>query len=133
MKRLLVLVAACGSPSAPPPPQPSPPQPSQPQSSPVVADAAPGDPRRWFAGDVHMHVAPPDDPTDVTMNVHAIAAAARTNGLDFVVLTPHLWGSRWGDAFRAEWRTLARDAAAIAKPAMIPGVEWGDGDGHVTV
>src|SRR5689334_3508915 len=115
MKRLLVLVAACGSPSAPPLPSPPP----------VVADAAPVDPRRWFAGDVHMHVAPPDDPADVMMNVPAIADAARTNGLDFVLLTPHLWASRWGDAFRTEWHTLARDAAAIETPAMIPGVEWG--------
>ena len=80
-----------------------------------------------------MHVAPPDDPHDVVMGVQQIAEAAVTAGLDFVVLTPHLWDTRWGEAFRAQWKTLANDAAAIATPTMIPGVEWTHPDGHFTV
>ena len=126
MKQLVLalLLAACGS--------------RELTGKPVARDARPdaptvADTRQWFAGDVHMHVAPPDDPHDVVMNVQQIAEAAVTAGLDFVVLTPHLWDTRWGEAFRTEWRTLAEDAAAIAKPTMIPGVEWGDRDGHFTV
>jgi hypothetical protein len=92
-----------------------------------------GDRRMWFAGDVHMHVAPPDDPKDVMLSVRQIAEAATKTGMDFVVLTPHLWESRWGGEFRRQWKQLAEDAAAIAKPTMIPGVEYGDRDGHFTV
>jgi predicted metal-dependent phosphoesterase TrpH len=108
-------------------------------ATPALRDAAHADStsvvdeRRWFAGDVHMHVAPPDDASDVTLSIHEIADAAKRAGMDFVVLTPHLWQSRWGTAFRAAWRELAGDAAAIASPTMIPGVEWGDRDGHFTV
>ncbi len=121
---LALLLAACGSREALPP---------MPARA-VVADArVEVDPRRWFAGDVHMHVAPPDDPNDVVMNVHELAAAALAAGLDFVVLTPHLWSSRWGDAFRRQWKSFADEATAIARPTMIPGVEWGDRDGHFTV
>jgi hypothetical protein len=92
-----------------------------------------GDRRRWFAGDVHMHVAPPDDASDVSLSVQQIAEAATQAGMDFVVLTPHLWESRWNGAFRRQWKRLAEDAAAIARPTMIPGVEWSDRDGHFTV
>ena len=128
MKRVLLTFAVgCSAPSPPPKPV-------------VVADARlidahplADEPRRWLAGDVHMHVAPPDDPADVTFGARAIADAALQAGLDFVVLTPHLWSSRWGEPFRREWRTLADDAAQIEKPTMIPGVEWGDRDGHFTV
>ncbi len=99
-----------------------------------AADPLAADPRRWFAGDVHMHVSPPDDPADVTMNVQQIARAAATAGLDFVVLTPHVWQARWeSGGFRGAWRRLAADAAQITTPTMIPGAEWSDRDGHFTV
>lgn len=91
------------------------------------------DRRKWFAGDVHMHVAPPDDPNDVVLSVKEIAEVAARAGMDFVVLTPHLWESRWGSAFRRQWKQLADHAAAIAEPTMIPGVEYSDRDGHFTV
>lgn len=95
------------------------------------ADAKPTpDRRRWFAGDVHMHVAPPD--TDVTLGVGGIAAAARAAKLDFVVLTPHLWPGRRGAGFAREWRTMAA-AARSETPTLIPGVEWTTAAGHFTV
>jgi hypothetical protein len=128
----LIAIAGCSSPRTEPPP-------------PVVAlhDAVVDglvdafalvpDPRRWFAGDVHMHVAPPDHPADVVMSAAQIAEAARKAELDFVVLTPHLWPARWSAAFRREWRTFARTARAESRPTLIPGVEWTTGDGHFTV
>ena len=122
MKQLvLLLLAACGS--------------RELAGHAVARDSKPAtaDERRWFAGDVHMHVSPPDDPNDVVMNVEQIAEAAMTAGLDFVVLTPHLWGSRWGSAFRDEWAAMADAANATAKPTLIPGVEWTTPDGHFTV
>jgi hypothetical protein len=122
---LALLLAACGSGELGAPPKP--------MTSSDAAAPAELDPRRWFGGDVHMHVAPPDDPHDVVMNVEQIADAALAAGLDFVVLTPHLWHSRWGAEFRRQWGAFANDARAIAKPTMIPGVEWGDRDGHFTI
>lgn len=135
MRPLLLVLAACGSRDAAPP-APAPPSPHEAASPDAIAsdaDRSAGDPRRWLAGDVHMHVAPPDDPDDVALDLDAIAEAAARAGLDFVVLTPHLWTARWGDGFRRQWRALAADAARVARPVMIPGVEWGDRDGHFTV
>ncbi len=144
MHRLIALsasiltVGACSSPS-PVPPIATPP------ASPATAlhDAVLGtvvealdelpDPRRWFAGDVHMHVTPPDDPTDVSLSVHEIATRARSAGMDFVVLTPHVWPARWSKAFRREWKQLAETARAETLATMIPGVEWTTRDGHFTV
>src|SRR6185295_11843555 len=82
---------------------------------------------------VHMHVSPPDDPADVMMTVAQIAEAARRNGLDFVVLTPHLWPARWGRTFRREWSELAVRARGERGSTLLPGVEWTTGDGHFTV
>src|SRR5262249_32574278 len=66
-----------------------------------------------------------------------IAAAARDNHLDFVVLTPHLWPARWAKPnrtrFQREWRELAAAAKAEAGVTLIPGVEWSSGSGHFTV
>jgi hypothetical protein len=102
-----------------------------------IAEASPPPERQWFAGDVHMHVSPPDDPDDVQMSPAQIAAAARDNHLDFVVLTPHLWPGRWAkpnrERFQREWRQLAAAAQAERGVTLIPGVEWSTGDGHFTV
>src|SRR5688572_27437611 len=130
MRRLLFLLAACGGQRSEPPPKLAGPGDAVAKDA---GDPLAADPRKWFAGDVHMHVAPPDDPADVTLDVRAIADGAVAAGLDFVVLTPHLWPARWGSEFREQWRTLADQATAIAKPTMIPGVEWSDNDGHFTV
>ena len=130
--RLLVLaVAACSSPA---PPRASIPDDASDARRADAHDTRDGrDSRRWLAGDIHMHVAPPDDPSDVRMAIAAIAEAARENKLDFVVLTPHLWPGRRGAAFDREWKTLATDARAMRAPIMIPGVEWTTPLGHFTV
>jgi hypothetical protein len=44
-----------------------------------------------LAGDLHCHVAPPDDDYHVTRGLPATLELARAEGLDFVNLTPHLW------------------------------------------
>lgn len=101
--------------------------------APFAGIDANADPRRWYAGDLHMHVAPPDS-GDVELSITEIAAAAAQAGMDFVVLTPHLWASRWQSAdWIAAWRKLAEAAATIKSPTLIPGVEWTTGDGHFTV
>jgi hypothetical protein len=93
---------------------------------------APADTRRWLAGDVHMHVSPTDDPADVDLDVAQIAERARAAGMDFVVLTPHVWPAHRG-VVGAAWRKLAADARAIKGITLIPGVEWSVPDGHFTV
>ncbi len=115
-------VAVLASPDAAPPPPPPPPPPPK--------------PRRWIAGDLHMHVAPPGALRDVTMTIPQIAKQARKNGLEFVIVTPHLWERGWnGPRQRAKWQGLWHDMAALARAqegvTMIPGVEYGEsGVGH---
>lgn len=127
--RLLVLslVVACSS---------SAPRAATRDDAPVAGFEAHADSRHWFAGDMHMHVAPPDDPNDVDLSITEIATRAAKAGMDFVVLTPHLWPWRWtndGPAFRSAWQTLEHTCATIQKPTMIPGAEWTTRDGHFTV
>src|SRR5688500_853109 len=124
MRVLAVLaLVACSSPSSP--------------SLPPVETKRPIDARevaqRWLAGDLHMHLAPRDPAGVVGLSVVEIAAAATKAGMDFVVLTPHLWPARWPAEWRQEWSELAKTAAAIGTPIMIPGVEWTTRDGHFTV
>jgi hypothetical protein len=85
---------------------------------------------RWLAGDLHLHVAPLDHREGVTLDV------ADITGLDFVVVTPHLWKSTWTSPTRrtrwlAAWRELATAARARTDLTIIPGVEYGvPGLGH---
>jgi hypothetical protein len=95
-----------------------------------VARAQPADPRRWIAGDLHMHVSPPDDPEDVAMSAAEIAADAKQRGMEFVILTPHLGASRWR-RFAPKWKALAAEARANRDVTLIPGAELGvPGVGH---
>jgi hypothetical protein len=130
--------------SADPEPGPEPAPPPAVGVPAAVADAAvpdaalADDPRRWLAGDLHVHVAPPDTDREVTGTLAQIAASATTSGLDFVVLTPHLRVSAWTDrARRAKrreaWRAFAADARARSAPTMIPAAEWTTPEGHFTV
>jgi hypothetical protein len=89
------------------------------------------DTRRWIPGDVHQHVAPPDG--DVEMGVAGIAKMARDGGLEFVVLTPHLWPSARTKDYDKVWRAMAIEARATTNVTMIPGVEWTTAAGHFTV
>jgi hypothetical protein len=124
---VLALAVACSSAS---------PRAATRDDAPIPGMDASGDPRRWFAGDVHMHVAPPDSKADVVLSVTEIATLAAKAGMDFVVLTPHLWPWRWhndGDDWRAAWQVLADEASRIRTPTLIPGVEWTTREGHFTV
>ncbi len=121
MRWLLVAVTGCSTVS-----------PAAPVEDQRTDQAAPAiDRRHWSAGDVHMHCAPPD--TDVEMGVTEIAKEAREAGLEFVVLTPHLWPSRRGSGFDREWTKMAAEARATKGITMVPGVEWTTGSGHFTV
>jgi hypothetical protein len=88
------------------------------------------DPRTWLAGDLHLHIAPLDHREGVTL------AVADITGLDFVVVTPHLWKSTWSSPTRrarwvAAWRDLAASARSRTDVTIIPGVEYGvPGLGH---
>jgi hypothetical protein len=128
---IAVLLAACGS-RATSDPAPAPPVAVADAHAPIDAQPA-VDHRRWFAGDVHMHCSPPDDPADVALGVDQIAARAREQKMDFVVLTPHLWPARRGHAFDVQWREMATRARKVASPTMIPGIEWTTPQGHFTV
>jgi hypothetical protein len=127
------LVAACSTcqgdrPAPPPSIDPTPPTP---RSISATTPQAPA--RRWLAGDLHMHVAPPDDPSDVQLSLAEIARRAREAALDFVVLTPHLWPERRGPKFDAAWREMATSARAQSSPILIPGIEWSTPLGHFTI
>jgi len=115
----LIAVIGCSSPAAAPSPEPPPSRPGKP------------DLRRWIPGDVHMHVAPPD--TDVDLSVAGVAKAAREVGMEWVVLTPHLWGSVRGERYDKQWRDMAKQARATKGITLIPGIEWTTRTGHFTV
>ena len=129
MRLIAVVLVACSSPPAPSTAAPG-------SGVATETDAAPAEPAlRWFAGDVHMHVAPPDC-CDVELSADDIAAAARAADMDFVVLTPHLWPWRWTHdkaKFRREWRAMADHARMIPGITLIPGIEWTTDQGHFTV
>jgi hypothetical protein len=94
------------------------------------------------SGDLHCHVAPPDDASDVTRALPATADLAKAEGIDFVVLTPHVWSRFFMDAkLRSIVQEGQRDLrAAIAIETkrtgvlFIPGFEYTDQQyGHVGV
>ncbi len=69
---------------------------------------SPPDPPRFqlLAGDLHCHVNPPDSPQEVNRGVTETVALARSERLDFVILTPHL-GARFFTDEAARRRVLA--------------------------
>jgi hypothetical protein len=106
---------------------------------PQLPAAPPHPPYRLLAGDLHCHVTPPDFPPHVVRGLAETASLAEREGLDFVVLTPHV-GARFfeDEALRrrvlADQTQLARDAASLpaGRTAFIAGFEYTDGAyGHV--
>jgi hypothetical protein len=105
--------------------------------------AAPGPKRvgeyEMLAGDLHTHVLPPDAPWHVTRDLPSTARLAKAEGLDFVVLTPHVSGLFYMVPDERDWvrRTQAdlrvRLAALAEKDVLfVPGMEYTDGRyGHV--
>jgi hypothetical protein len=109
---------------------------------PAPPPGAPTDePYELLAGDLHCHVSPPDGSWHVVRDLPETAALAAEEGLDFVVLTPHVWARFFADeGLRA--RVLGQQAAlrsAVAAlppggPLFVPGFEYTDGQyGHVGV
>ncbi len=94
-----------------------------------------------LAGDMHCHVAPPDDASDVSRDIDETLRLAKQESLDFVVLTPHV---RARFFLEPELRTavsegqahLRRDIARLSGQGVvfIPGFEYTDHRyGHVGV
>jgi hypothetical protein len=95
--------------------------------------------QQLLAGDLHCHVRPPDAAWHVNRTLPETIALAHTEGLDFVVLTPHVRARFFLDpvlreSTRAAAATLRANVAAIDRGSLIvvPGFEYTDGDyGHV--
>lgn len=96
-------------------------------------------PYQLLAGDLHCHILPPDAPYHVARELPETLDLARREGLDFVVLTPHVNARFFLDADRRDWvlRTQRELRARLASlPAtdlvVIPGMEYTDHlHGHV--
>jgi hypothetical protein len=94
--------------------------------------------RLVLAGDMHCHVMPPDSAHHVSRELPETLALAKSEGLDFVVLTPHVPARFYMDDEMRGWvlETQAELRARIArlKPELvvIPGFEYTDfRHGHV--
>lgn len=92
-----------------------------------------------LAGDLHCHVKPPDADWDVVRGLDETIVLSRTEGLDFIVLTPHV-GARFfmdpsaREQVLAAQTQLRADIAASAHGdiVVIPGFEYTDHEyGHV--
>ncbi|MFO0614190.1 MAG: hypothetical protein U0414_16480 [Polyangiaceae bacterium] len=109
-----------------------------------LADASPEAARGrvvLLAGDLHCHVAPPDESSDVVRGLGETIELARRERLDFIVLTPHV-GARFfqtaeGRASVAASQAELREEIARRAPGgltLVPGFEYTDHRyGHVGV
>jgi hypothetical protein len=101
-------------------------------------------PYEVLAGDMHCHVLPPDSPHHVSRGLVETARVASDEGLDFVVLTPHVPARFFLDAEMREWvrgtqeilrvkaRAIESAATGNRSPILLPGMEYTDGRfGHV--
>jgi hypothetical protein len=93
-----------------------------------------------LAGDMHCHVLPPDAPWHVTRELPSTLERAATQGLDFVVLTPHVPSHFFEDEDVRGWvlltQTRLRARIEMLHPSLIvvPGMEYTDYRwGHVGV
>jgi hypothetical protein len=94
--------------------------------------------RRVLAGDLHCHVLPPDAPYHVSRELPETLALAEREGLDFVVLTPHVPARFFADPGERDWVLRTQDelrtrlAALAPKVLVVPGFEYTDHRwGHV--
>lgn len=72
-----------------------------------------------LAGDMHCHVSPPDDPSDVSRDLDETLILARKELLDFVVLTPHV-GARFFMDEAGRRYVVESQAALRARIAELP-------------
>jgi predicted metal-dependent phosphoesterase TrpH len=91
-----------------------------------------------LAGDLHCHVHPPDADYHVSRELDETAKLAAEEGLDFVVLTPHVPSRFFLDPEKREWVRgtqeflRARIAALTTDVLLVPGMEYTDDRfGHV--
>lgn len=92
-------------------------------------------PYALLSGDVHVHVTPPDRRGHVARELPATVEIAREEGLDFVVLMPHLWSGFYEDPERraiahSELDMLERAAARIDDVVVSVGFEYSGRGGH---
>lgn len=108
----------------------------------ILARAAGGaPPSEVLAGDLHCHLSPPDHPLEASRDPAATVALARDEGLDFVVVTPHVAARFFEDdgqraAVLAQQAELRRTLAAHSdgRTVFILGMEYTDPVyGHVGV
>jgi hypothetical protein len=94
-----------------------------------------------LGGDMHCHVVPPDPPWHVTRELPETLAIAQEEGLDFVLLTPHVRARFFEDerrraGFLEDQRALAAEIAR-ARPGpliVLRGLEYTDfDDGHLSL
>ena len=95
-------------------------------------------PYHVLAGDMHTHVLPPDSPSHVSRDFVETALLAKREGLDFVVLTPHVPARFFMLPDKREWvreTQLTLRAQIAAHPSdviFVPGMEYTDHRyGHV--
>ncbi len=94
-----------------------------------------------LAGDLHCHVSPPDGTSHVIRGLGETARLATSEGLDFVVLTPHVrarfFASERGRAYVLAQQAALREAIRglpRSDVLFIPGLEYTDSQfGHVGV
>jgi hypothetical protein len=120
------------------------------RKGPAKAPSSRVGPYEVLAGDLHCHVQPPDSASHVSRELPETAELAAAEGLDFVVLTPHVPGRFFLDPEKREWvrgtqsvlraqidafrRASETSQPAAAEPdvLMIPGMEYTDHRfGHV--
>jgi hypothetical protein len=105
----------------------------RPHATPLADPASAARPASGYtllAGDMHCHVQPPDHPTDVTRTVPRTVELARKEGLDFVVLTPHVAARFFTSA--AERRAVLAGRAALREALVRAGAGAGVGAGKTT-
>jgi len=91
-------------------------------------------PYQVLAGDLHCHILPPDAPYHVSRELPETLRLATEEGLDFVVLTPHVPSRFFLDPEQREWvratqlvmRAKIAQLASAAGPLLIPGMEYTD-------
>jgi hypothetical protein len=107
----------------------------------IPTTAVPKPALQLLAGDLHCHISPPDFPPHVVRGVEETIKLANQEGLDFVVLTPHVW-ARFFQTEELRQRTLNGEAFLHQELARFPkgrtkfivGMEYTDGEyGHISV